>query len=64
MISVSSPKEIEHVDLLADLLSAAESSLDFWDNPLDDEDWNSVPPEGLISARKQTPPPATCQKQS
>ncbi len=24
----------------ADLTSAAQSSLDFWDNPLDDEDWN------------------------
>ena len=26
----------------ADLLSAAESSLDFWDNALDDEDWNDA----------------------
>jgi len=25
-----------------DLLSAAQSSLDFWDNPLDDEDWNEA----------------------
>ena len=25
-----------------DLVSAAESSLDFWDNPLDDEDWNQA----------------------
>lgn len=25
-----------------DLLKAAESSLDFWDNPLDDQDWNDV----------------------
>ena len=25
-----------------DLLSAAESSLDFWDNPFDDEDWNDA----------------------
>ncbi len=24
----------------ADLMAAAESSLGFWDNPLDDEDWN------------------------
>ena len=23
-----------------DLLSASQSSLEFWDNPLDDEDWN------------------------
>jgi hypothetical protein len=26
----------------SDLLSAAESSLAFWDNPLDDEDWNDA----------------------
>lgn len=25
-----------------DLLAAAESSTDFWDNPEDDEDWNDV----------------------
>ncbi|MEZ4734515.1 MAG: hypothetical protein R3E79_46080 [Caldilineaceae bacterium] len=25
-----------------DLVSAAESSLGFWDNPLDDEDWNNA----------------------
>ena len=25
-----------------DLLSASNSSLDFWDNPLDDEDWNNA----------------------
>jgi len=25
-----------------DLLSASQSSLDFWDNPLDDEDWNNA----------------------
>ena len=24
------------------LLSAAESSIGFWDNPLDDEDWNNA----------------------
>ena len=24
----------------AELVAAAQSSLDFWDNPLDDEDWN------------------------
>jgi hypothetical protein len=23
-----------------DILAAAQNSLDFWDNPLDDEDWN------------------------
>ena len=27
-------------DSFNDLLSAAQSSLEFWDNPLDDEDWN------------------------
>ncbi|HLN30532.1 MAG TPA: hypothetical protein VK395_22500 [Gemmataceae bacterium] len=26
----------------ADLSSAAESSLGFWDNPIDDEDWNDA----------------------
>jgi len=25
-----------------DLLAATQGSLDFWDNPLDDEDWNKV----------------------
>ena len=25
-----------------DLMTAAESSLAFWDNPLDDEDWNNA----------------------
>jgi hypothetical protein len=25
-----------------DLLEASESSLDFWDNPYDDEDWNEA----------------------
>jgi hypothetical protein len=25
-----------------DLISAAESTLDFWDNALDDEDWNNA----------------------
>jgi len=25
-----------------DLLQAAASSTDFWDNPLDDEDWNDA----------------------
>jgi hypothetical protein len=27
-------------DDFRDLTEAAESTLDFWDNPLDDEDWN------------------------
>lgn len=25
-----------------DFTAAAQSSLDFWDNPLDDEDWNNA----------------------
>jgi hypothetical protein len=29
---------LEEVDTTADLVSAAQSSLDFWNNPLDDED--------------------------
>jgi hypothetical protein len=31
---------MESGDSFADLMSAAESSLAFWDNPYDDEDWN------------------------
>jgi hypothetical protein len=26
--------------MFQDLLAAAQTSLEFWDNPLDDEDWN------------------------
>lgn len=26
------------------LIAAASSSLDFWNNPWDDEDWNACPP--------------------
>ena len=29
-------------DICDDLLWAAQSSLDFWDNPFDDEDWNNA----------------------
>jgi hypothetical protein len=29
-------------DSFVDLMNAAESSLAFWDNPYDDEDWNSA----------------------
>ncbi len=29
-------------DTFDDLLFAAESSLNFWDNPFDDEDWNDA----------------------
>jgi hypothetical protein len=28
-------------DEFLDLIDAAQSSLGFWDNPLDDEDWNA-----------------------
>jgi hypothetical protein len=33
---------IDTGDVSSDLVSAAESSLDFWNNPLDDEDWNNA----------------------
>ena len=33
----------ESIDF-GDLVSAAQSSLDFWDNPFDDEDWNDATP--------------------
>jgi len=32
----------EPPDALDDLVSAAQSNLDFWDNPYDDEDWNNA----------------------
>jgi hypothetical protein len=32
----------ESADTFDDLLAAAQSSLDFWDNPFDDEDWNNA----------------------
>jgi hypothetical protein len=32
----------EEAESFNDLLFASETSLDFWDNPLDDEDWNHV----------------------
>ncbi len=32
----------EKTDDFEDLISASQSSLDFWDNPYDDEDWNHV----------------------
>jgi hypothetical protein len=37
-VLILSPME----DHFADLVSAAASSLDFWDNALDDEDWNDA----------------------
>ena len=35
-------KEQETDNSLADLVAASESSLEFWNNPLDDEDWNNA----------------------
>ena len=32
----------EDADNFESLLSAAQSSIDFWDNPYDDEDWNNA----------------------
>ncbi len=32
----------EPAESLVDLTAAAQSSLAFWDNPLDDEDWNNA----------------------
>lgn len=32
----------ESAESFHDLATAAQSSLDFWDNPLDDEDWNDA----------------------
>ena len=32
----------EPPDNFSDLVAAAQSSLDFWDNPYDDEDWNNA----------------------
>ena len=32
----------EPQETFGDLMAAAESSLGFWDNPLDDEDWNDA----------------------
>jgi hypothetical protein len=33
---------IESGDTFNELLGASESSLDFWNNPYDDEDWNNA----------------------
>jgi len=33
---------IEADDVFKDLLAASESSLDFWNNRFDDEDWNNA----------------------
>jgi hypothetical protein len=32
----------EATDDFADLTAASQSSTEFWDNPLDDEDWNNA----------------------
>jgi hypothetical protein len=44
-IMASAPDQDEDfsdVDDVNDLVEAAASSTDFWDNPLDDEDWNDA----------------------
>ncbi len=33
---------IESGEALDDLVAASESTLDFWNNPWDDEDWNNA----------------------
>ena len=33
---------LPHKETFDDLIQAAASSTDFWDNPLDDEDWNDA----------------------
>ncbi len=33
---------VETGESFSDLIMAAESSLAFWDNPIDDEDWNNA----------------------
>lgn len=33
---------VEEPEAFTDLLFASETSLDFWDNPIDDEDWNNA----------------------
>jgi hypothetical protein len=33
---------IQAGDTFFDLMNAAQTSLDFWDNPFDDEDWNNA----------------------
>jgi hypothetical protein len=32
----------ETAESFSELMEAAQSSLDFWDNPMDDEDWNNA----------------------
>ena len=32
----------ESPETMHELMEASQSSLDFWDNPFDDEDWNDV----------------------
>jgi len=35
-------RQEEDEERFTDLVAAAESSLAFWDNPLDDEEWNNA----------------------
>ena len=32
----------DQADTFEDLVAASQTTLDFWDNPLDDEDWNNA----------------------
>ena len=47
MLSALSAEDVESVieepfETTHDLVSAAQSSLDFWDNPYDNEDWKNA----------------------
>ncbi|MCL5611267.1 MAG: DUF2281 domain-containing protein [Chloroflexi bacterium] len=33
---------LESGESFSDLMAAAESTLDFWNNPVDDDDWNNA----------------------
>jgi hypothetical protein len=44
---------LEEPDDFSDLVAAAESSLGFWDNPYDDEDWNHAAPGPAVRIEMQ-----------
>lgn len=35
-------KRLESVEMLQEMMCLSESSLGFWDNPIDDEAWNDI----------------------
>jgi hypothetical protein len=41
-ITVVVIRDAQAAETFEDLVAASESSLAFWDNPLDDEDWNNA----------------------